>query len=239
MPYQLAAAGDQPTLGWCARGALPHLGQESCRQQLGKGLSVGLVGLLAALADPMDRLRVGQGYPSDPTAQDRGDRQGIAGRLQRDLVVGSQAVSELGKGGRRRLDPPGGPDLPMLEDRDLAEVAVHIQPDEPHPAPFLAARYERKRAKRHIRIRARSTLGQSQGRPDTTRGLAAHRNGRPALPPLSQAPVPEPVHATAQPPIRATAQPLSSCPYNYHRPHGALDGQTPYERLKQRTQARV
>jgi len=27
--------------------------------------------------------------------------------------------------------------------------------------------------------------------------------------------------------------------YNYHRPHGALDGQTPNERLKQRTQARV
>ena len=26
--------------------------------------------------------------------------------------------------------------------------------------------------------------------------------------------------------------------YNYHRPHGGLDGQTPYERLKQRTQAR-
>jgi transposase InsO family protein len=27
--------------------------------------------------------------------------------------------------------------------------------------------------------------------------------------------------------------------YNYHRPHGALSGQTPYERLRQRTQARV
>jgi transposase InsO family protein len=27
--------------------------------------------------------------------------------------------------------------------------------------------------------------------------------------------------------------------YNYHRPHGGLDGQTPYERLKQKTQARV
>jgi transposase InsO family protein len=26
---------------------------------------------------------------------------------------------------------------------------------------------------------------------------------------------------------------------SYHRPHGGLDGQTPYERLKQRTQARV
>jgi integrase-like protein len=26
--------------------------------------------------------------------------------------------------------------------------------------------------------------------------------------------------------------------YSYHRPHGALGGQTPYERLKQRTQAR-
>jgi len=27
--------------------------------------------------------------------------------------------------------------------------------------------------------------------------------------------------------------------YNYHRPHGSLDGQTPYERLKQRTQTPV
>ena len=27
--------------------------------------------------------------------------------------------------------------------------------------------------------------------------------------------------------------------YNYHRPHGGLGDQTPYERLKQRTQARV
>jgi transposase InsO family protein len=27
--------------------------------------------------------------------------------------------------------------------------------------------------------------------------------------------------------------------YNYHRPHGSLDGQTPYERLKQRTLARM
>jgi transposase InsO family protein len=26
--------------------------------------------------------------------------------------------------------------------------------------------------------------------------------------------------------------------YNYHRPHGGLDGQTPYERLKKRTQTR-
>ena len=27
--------------------------------------------------------------------------------------------------------------------------------------------------------------------------------------------------------------------YNYHRPHGALDGQTPYERLLARTRAEV
>jgi hypothetical protein len=26
--------------------------------------------------------------------------------------------------------------------------------------------------------------------------------------------------------------------YNYHRPHGALDGQTPYQRLRQKTQTR-
>ncbi|MBL7254943.1 transposase [Actinoplanes sp. LDG1-01] len=27
--------------------------------------------------------------------------------------------------------------------------------------------------------------------------------------------------------------------YNYHRPHGALDGQTPYERLKQKTETQA
>jgi transposase InsO family protein len=27
--------------------------------------------------------------------------------------------------------------------------------------------------------------------------------------------------------------------YNYHRPHGALDGQTPYERLRQKTHPAV
>ncbi|HXD73075.1 MAG TPA: integrase core domain-containing protein, partial [Vicinamibacterales bacterium] len=27
--------------------------------------------------------------------------------------------------------------------------------------------------------------------------------------------------------------------YNYHRPHGALDGQTPYERLFEKTRAEV
>jgi transposase InsO family protein len=27
--------------------------------------------------------------------------------------------------------------------------------------------------------------------------------------------------------------------YNYHRPHGALDGQTPYERLVSKTRAQV
>jgi transposase InsO family protein len=27
--------------------------------------------------------------------------------------------------------------------------------------------------------------------------------------------------------------------YNYHRPHGGLGGQTPHERLKQRTQTRM
>jgi transposase InsO family protein len=27
--------------------------------------------------------------------------------------------------------------------------------------------------------------------------------------------------------------------YNFHRPHGALDGQTPYERLREKTRARA
>ena len=35
---------------------------------------------------------------------------------------------------------------------------------------------------------------------------------------------------------RAQAIQMWNVHYNYHRPHGGLDGQTPYERLKQRTQ---
>jgi transposase len=45
---------------------------------------------------------------------------------------------------------------------------------------------------------------------------------------------PRPGHRRRQPHLREAAR--GEDYYNYHRPHGALDGQTPYERLRQKAQ---
>src|SRR5262249_59325361 len=61
------------------------------------------------------------------------------------------------------------------------------------PPPLDHKQVEPRRATRQLRIRARSTSGQSQGRPTTNRGLAAHSViRRPAQPACSLKPlVPE------------------------------------------------
>ena len=73
--------------------------------------------------------RVGEHHPGDVRLDDPGDGQGVAGRLQDDLVLGPQAAGELlerlGRGGH----PPGRAQPALLDDRDLAEVAVDVQTD--------------------------------------------------------------------------------------------------------------
>ena len=54
------------------------------------------------------------------------DRQRVARRLQRDLVVGAEAVSQDRKPLRAGRHAAAGPHAPRLADRDLTEIEVDV-----------------------------------------------------------------------------------------------------------------
>ncbi len=56
----------------------------------------------------------------------------VAGRLKRDVIVGAETRGEQLKLLGRSLDAADRADLAFLMDRDLAEVAMHVQADEAH-----------------------------------------------------------------------------------------------------------
>jgi hypothetical protein len=137
---------------------------------------VDLVGLRARPRDPLDRLRIREHHASDVRLDDPRDLKRVAGHLKRDLIITAEALREQRQRLRLGLHPRGQPHRARLRDRDLAEVAMHVQPDESHqtPPPSSVVMSETRRATRQLRIRARGTPGQSQGRPPTNSGLAAH-----------------------------------------------------------------
>ena len=60
------------------------------------------------------------------------DQPRAAGRLQRHHVIPAQAPREQLELLHRACDPAGRTHPAALRDRDLAEVAMHVHPDEPH-----------------------------------------------------------------------------------------------------------
>src|SRR4029450_6669825 len=87
---------------------------------------------------------------------------------------------------------------------------------------------ETRRATRQLRIRAHGTPGQSQGRPPTTPGPAAHNVRRPAQPASPSSPWhPERADATATTGRRSDSTAPVSSPYNRERPHRGLALLTP------------
>jgi hypothetical protein len=50
-------------------------------------------------------------------------------RLDRDLILRAQAVREHTQALAADLDPPGMPHPAVLPDRDLRELAMHVQTD--------------------------------------------------------------------------------------------------------------
>ena len=80
-----------------------------------------------------------------------------------------------------------------IGDCDLAEVAMHVQPDRSahHRPPVVDVFDGRRWAKRHLRIRARSAPGQVAGAASYTSELAAHRNGSAYPTAFLPGPVPE------------------------------------------------
>src|SRR3954454_18710966 len=111
----------------------------------------------------------------------------VAGDLQHHLIIRAQALREHLQHVRPGRYPPRRPNLTGLGNRDLTEVAVHVQPDRPHPHSLRRQhrRHERTVGKRHRRIRARSATGSVAGaatektgltRTSTKNGLATTRS---------------------------------------------------------------
>src|SRR4051794_13258759 len=61
----------------------------------------------------------------------RTSRRCVAGRLDRDLVARRETVSERPQPLRRRRDLAGLAHLTVLPDRDLRELAMHIESEAP------------------------------------------------------------------------------------------------------------
>ena len=174
-PHQLGASCEPPALrpGHLVREPAPR--QESGREQPGEHPRVEPIGLGLR---PCDRLEVTLGRdddPLDPRLEDPRDRERVAGRLERDLVVGPQTVREdlelLGRG----LDPAGEANVTVLADRDRAEVAVDVESDEPHAQLSLRLGSREQVGIRHRRIRARGTTGSVAEAASEYSGLAAHQ----------------------------------------------------------------
>ena len=115
----------------------PHAWQVVRGQQLGEHRGVDLVGLDLRLGDRPSLLRVGDHYPRDTRLEQLGDRVRVARRLQRDLVSRREAVGERPQPLRRSRHLPCLADPAVLPDRDLRELAVHIQSEAParHSSP--------------------------------------------------------------------------------------------------------
>ena len=62
------------------------------------------------------------------------DRKRRPGRLERHLIVGRQTLSEKLELLGRALHPPSQPQPRLVSDRDLTEVAMHIQRHRSHVA---------------------------------------------------------------------------------------------------------
>jgi len=174
LPHQLRAAGDPPAQHTRPFVRRPHLGQKASREQLRQRARIALVGL-RRLRRVLDRLRVREHNATDMSLDDPGDRERVAGRLEHHLIIPGETLREQLERRRRRLDPARTTHPTTLGDCDFAEITVHIQRDEAHANLLsLNQSMETRQAKRQLRIRARGTPGQSQGRPTTNDGLAAH-----------------------------------------------------------------
>ena len=162
----------------------PHAVQRPRGQQLRQRPRVQPVGLGPRLADA-GVARRDDDHALDVRLDDPRDLPRIAGDLQHHLIVRGQALRERLQHLRAGRDPARRPDPTGLGDRDLAEVAVHIQPDRSHHRSLrrLHRRAGRTVGQRHRRIRARSAIGSVAGAATEKLGLngPSNENGLPTL----------------------------------------------------------
>ena len=74
-------------------------------------------------------VRVGHHHPADVRLEQPGDRVRVARRLDRDLVLGARLSANSRSASGVVAICPAWRTTPVLPDRDLRELAMHIQPD--------------------------------------------------------------------------------------------------------------
>ena len=97
-------------------------------QQPGQRARIEPVGLRPRLADARV-VRRHHDHPRHMRLQDPRDLPGAPGHLQSDPIIRAQALRKQLQLLRRSLDPARRAHSPRLDDRDLAELQVHVQPD--------------------------------------------------------------------------------------------------------------
>ena len=107
----------------------PHRRQIVRREQLREDRRVDLVGLDLRLGDRPRLLRVRDHHPRDARRDQPHDRVRVARRLDRDLILGPEAVREHPQRLGVSRDLPGLAHHAVLPHRDLRELAMHIQSD--------------------------------------------------------------------------------------------------------------
>jgi len=240
LPHQLRPPRDQPPAATGPFVRQPHLRQQTTSEQPGQRARVDLVRLQRARRAGTYRLRVGEQDTADMRLDDTSDRERVAGRHKRDLVVHRQTAGEERERLRSRLHPARRADGTSLGDRDLAEVAVDVKPDEAHVVLLsLEGRRDRGGRRRHLRIRAHGTPGQSQGGQLQTAGSQPieEDTGLPNLESHGALPSGKRNRRYARSRMTPTRGIASSCPYNEERLHEELGDLPPveYEELNIKT----
>jgi hypothetical protein len=157
-----ALLDERPVLGdLAAEGPGREIGNPDRRdevsgQQLGQGLGVDLVGLDLGTGDRFGPQRIGDRHRPGVGAEQVGDRPGVRGGLEHDLIIWAEGPGKVPQrlGFGRQAQPAF---LLPLEDRDLREVPMNVETDGPHRWSFFL---DTGRATRQLRIRARSATGQ-------------------------------------------------------------------------------
>ena len=159
--------------------------QETRRRQPRERARVQPVGLRFRLADLRQPARVGDQHRGHVRLDDLRDQARAARRLQRHHVVCREAPREQLQHLEPAVDPAcrSHPAI-QLSDRDLAEVAMHVHPDEPHRSlPPSTTREAGGRSDKDGYVLT-AHPGKSQGRPRTTPGSQPIGYQRPAPPVL-------------------------------------------------------
>ena len=160
---ELVATGKPATHHARALIGHPDRIQRPGRQQLGQRERVEKISLRTRLTDPGIAGRHDD-HPGHVRLEDPRDLPRVTGHLERHLVIGCEALGEQLQVLRRARDTPPLAATAAIEDRDLAEVAMHIQADRSHHYPLSSLdRSGEPVGKRHRRIRARSATGQVAG----------------------------------------------------------------------------